>query len=413
MGRLHRLAKLLLSTAFLLVACVICHLILIASWNQSTFLLDRISIDCDAINSVNISELDNPALAKWASWKYDHVDREMAIYATSPGEARNVVDRDSHALFNETIHGLSSCFDNIHVVTSNRSIGWGGHEILTSMYDCAEYLAKQEHPWKYYQYLSGFDVPLKTNLEMVRIFRALNQTVNVEVVEPPHQTRNTRGELAPLRIYKASMSALVPRAGMNAVTKEHSAITTAVIRWLNVSPIASDELLWPTIFGNMRRLPIPGGFDARLILRKKSKRQSETNLKQRKYPRMNINVKITKSNGIIAATSRDVPVRYWLGRFQIWRNDKDEELCHGKMTHSSCVYGVGDVPNLLKRPELVAHKLYIDYQPAAFFCLLKEHQRRSMDAHNKFNASVFSSMPFVELARGVDIEHLSHSELLY
>ena len=33
--------------------------------------------------------------------------------------------------------------------------------------------------------MSGFDLPLKTNFEMVRIFTQLNETVNAEVVPKP------------------------------------------------------------------------------------------------------------------------------------------------------------------------------------------------------------------------------------
>jgi beta-1,3-galactosyl-O-glycosyl-glycoprotein beta-1,6-N-acetylglucosaminyltransferase len=36
----------------------------------------------------------------------------------------------------------------------------------------------------------------------------------------------------------------------------------------------------------------------------------------------------------------------------------------GKLVKESCVFGIGDLPILLKRPELIAHKIYLDYQPA-------------------------------------------------
>jgi len=30
----------------------------------------------------------------------------------------------------------------------------------------------------------------------------------------------------------------------------------------------------------------------------------------------------------------------------------------------SCIFGVKDIPYLLKRPELVQHKMYLSFQPA-------------------------------------------------
>ncbi|EGT52612.1 hypothetical protein CAEBREN_15974 [Caenorhabditis brenneri] len=44
----------------------------------------------------------------------------------------------------------------------------------------------------------------------------------------------------------------------------------------------------------------------------------------------------------------------------------------------SCVFGVYDLPNLVRRHELVAHKLYFSYQPAAFLCLVENTRRKSM-----------------------------------
>lgn len=36
----------------------------------------------------------------------------------------------------------------------------------------------------------------------------------------------------------------------------------------------------------------------------------------------------------------------------------------GKFVASSCVFGIGDVQRLIKRPELIAHKMYLDFEPA-------------------------------------------------
>lgn len=43
----------------------------------------------------------------------------------------------------------------------------------------------------------------------------------------------------------------------------------------------------------------------------------------------------------------------------------------GKIVRYSCVYGVEDLPIIAKQHHFVAHKLYIDFEPAAYFCLLK------------------------------------------
>ena len=49
------------------------------------------------------------------------------------------------------------------------------------MMACVDYLARLNRDWKYYQYLSGADMPIRTNLEMVRIMKALNGSINTDV----------------------------------------------------------------------------------------------------------------------------------------------------------------------------------------------------------------------------------------
>lgn len=58
---------------------------------------------------------------------------------------------------------------------------WGSFGILKNVYTCFNWLSKSKQKWKYYQYLSGTDLPIRTNLEMVRIFKALNGSMNTDV----------------------------------------------------------------------------------------------------------------------------------------------------------------------------------------------------------------------------------------
>lgn len=63
-----------------------------------------------------------------------------------------------------------------------------------------------------FQYFSGFDLPLKTNLEMVRIFKQLNKTVIGEATYGGRLrgTRRINNETQ-LPILKSGMGALVSR----------------------------------------------------------------------------------------------------------------------------------------------------------------------------------------------------------
>ncbi|VDO56607.1 unnamed protein product [Haemonchus placei] len=70
-----------------------------------------------------------------------------------------------------------------------------------------------------------------------------------------------------------------------------------------------------------------------------------------------------------------------------------------------------DMPEVVKRPELVVHKVYLDTEPAAFICLLKEIRRRSLNPID-FDAASYAEMPTVELSNGKRITELKHPDWL-
>ena len=67
--------------------------------------------------------------------------------------------------------------------------------VLDNVYQCVTDLANSGSNWEYYQviftsvssrsssfqFVAAHDVPLKTNLEMVRILKALNGSINTEI----------------------------------------------------------------------------------------------------------------------------------------------------------------------------------------------------------------------------------------
>ncbi|VDM50222.1 unnamed protein product, partial [Toxocara canis] len=78
----------------------------------------------------------------------------------------------------------------------------------------------------------------------------------------------------------------------------------------------------------------------------------------------------------------------------------------GKFSSTSCVYGVDDLPVLEKRPELIAHKFYLNYQPAAFFCLYARVRARAIKNIKKFDDSVYGKMAGPRVLRGEPIERI-------
>lgn len=73
------------------------------------------------------------------------------------------------------------------------------------------------------------------------------------------------------------------------------------------------------------------------------------------------------------------------------------------MVNGKCIFGVGDLPRIIARPELLAHRFNLNKQPAAFFCLYKHIRQRSFNKANqkKFSASQYSRLPQIQVMRGI------------
>ncbi|GMR40742.1 hypothetical protein PMAYCL1PPCAC_10937, partial [Pristionchus mayeri] len=279
--------------------------------------------------------------------------------------------------FIHLVHGLADCFENIHVLQTG-PILWGAYEILRATFDCMEYL-----------YLSGVDAPLRTNLEMVKIFKEWNGLSHVEAV-PYNGTRlrAMRNKTPPLPIFKSSLSGVIAREAAKVMI--FNANARKLLEFLRPTHIA-DEAFWASTLGNPDILPIPGGFNA-----------TEFSTFQIRYS------ETTNSSKTIHSCIYPPCLSYgFVGRFQIW----DIKRCKGLWKNKSCVFGVRHLPQLSSNAALVAHKLYIDYEPAAFICMLKRtaHRRAHPDAN--FDARQYNSLPQIEFARGATYEQLSRPDL--
>lgn len=80
----------------------------------------------------------------------------------------------------------------------------------------------------------------------------------------------------------------------------------------------------------------------------------------------------------------------------------------GKFIHGSCAYGIGDLKELLIRPELIAHKFSFNVEPAAYFCLYEAVRRRAFDYVNQqlFRGKMYSHLPQVQMSKKKNFKNL-------
>ncbi|CAI2311025.1 unnamed protein product [Caenorhabditis sp. 36 PRJEB53466] len=291
------------------------------------------------------------------------------------------VGENSAALFQNLLRELSGCYPNIHFM-KRPPISWGSHEIINSAYGCLEFLSHLKSNWRYFQYLSGVDAPLKTNLEMVRIMKALRGSANVEIKE--YQEGRLRGKnitSSPLPLFKSSLSALIPREAADQMAS--SLVPRELLEFLENTGIA-DEGFWGTLFGNKDKFNISGSVNGREWIELRQN-QKELNL-------------TAQGNGM----------KYYMSRDQIWWKDQ----CSNYMAAGSCVFGWGDLKRLLSSKALVGHKFYLTSQPEAYFCILKKIRDRSDDPKDQLDVSFYTELPQVELLRGMNLSQLTHPSWL-
>ncbi|KAH7708843.1 GLY-15 protein [Aphelenchoides avenae] len=297
------------------------------------------------------------------------------------------VDAKATPEFKERMALLSECFPNI-IVLGVGDVQWGSYEIVRGVYRCFQHLAESQHRWEYYQYLSGVEAPLKTNLEMVRIFKQFGGAAVANVVEQKLWPNVTAVMQPPVTIWKSSQSTVISRRTANDIVRSEK--VAQLVQFLKLIYIP-DERLWMSAAGNPSELSIYGGSDARALI-----------------------MRLQEGDGGKKWTDPPVspqePFRicsYWIGRYQIWNDGPEASMCNGIYTHDSCVFGVRDLPVLVKRAELVAHKVYFDVQPATFFCLYKRVRERSFDWTQKlFKGEVYGQLPQVQLFKGAKLEDI-------
>uniref|UniRef100_A0A1I7YSE0 Core-2/I-Branching enzyme n=1 Tax=Steinernema glaseri TaxID=37863 RepID=A0A1I7YSE0_9BILA len=197
------------------------------------------------------------------------------------------VDCKASEIFKKKLTSITNCFGNMHVI-----------------------------------YLSGGDLPLKTNLEMVRIFKALNGSFNSVVADYQSHRAGSPDKPSPVTLWKSSLSATFSRESANFIVSSRT--TSELLQYLSKA-FCPDEAIWTNLGGNVYQLPIPGGFNS-----------------------WDMRQKLEQVFGTVAyARGRTEfglyqPEKYYISRFQIW--SYGFMPCYGKHLRSSCCYGVRDVP---------------------------------------------------------------------
>ncbi len=123
------------------------------------------------------------------------------------------IDTKSTRAFRQAIESISKCFDNIMISSQSETIKWGSFSILQAELNCMKDLLKNStRKWNYLIHMSGNEMPLRTNYELVKILNIYNGTNEVEI-KNDSQERYSYLSLPPhnYSIYKGSTNGVLSR----------------------------------------------------------------------------------------------------------------------------------------------------------------------------------------------------------
>lgn len=90
------------------------------------------------------------------------------------------VDVKSSEAFRYAMWAMSSCFDNVFLTTKTVDLIWAHVSTLYAQRNCLSDLMESPVQWKYFMHISGQELPLYENAEIVRALANLNGFNNIE-----------------------------------------------------------------------------------------------------------------------------------------------------------------------------------------------------------------------------------------
>ena len=90
------------------------------------------------------------------------------------------VDADAPGDLLAAMSAIAECLPNVFLSSQRVKVSWGDIGVVLAEVTCIRDLLKKSPKWKYFINLTGHEMPLKTNLELVRILKRYNGSNDIE-----------------------------------------------------------------------------------------------------------------------------------------------------------------------------------------------------------------------------------------
>ncbi|XP_069107305.1 N-acetyllactosaminide beta-1,6-N-acetylglucosaminyl-transferase-like [Argopecten irradians] len=273
------------------------------------------------------------------------------------------VDRSASPMVHQAVRSIAKCFHNVFISSKLEDVVYSSVSRLQADLNCMADLLKSKVPWKYFINTPSQHFPLKTNSELVKILTIYNGSNDIEGITHPDRMYRSRikykyvvrngtivctGEEKArpphnITIVKGSAYGVFSRQFVNFTL--HNPLSKDLLAYLS-DIYSPDEYYWSTL-NHDKVINAPGGY-------------------------------------------RGVPdKKRFLAVYANWGWG-----CYGQYVRGICVYGLGDLSELVGRRELFANKFYYDFQPLALTCMEEWHRNKTFTPL-PLPLHYYSRLPFV------------------
>uniref|UniRef100_A0A915ECL4 Uncharacterized protein n=1 Tax=Ditylenchus dipsaci TaxID=166011 RepID=A0A915ECL4_9BILA len=323
------------------------------------------------------SEADFPlAFASIVYMDYIQIEMMFRVIYAPQNSYCYVLDSKASPIFKKRMRNLADCFSNVVVPKEEFSVESNGKNTSNAHLACMKALQKLK--WKYVMLFQNHDVPLRTNAELVEIFKIFNGSNDVSTFTPSGGTLNNNANrtFAALHLYRnesinqiredGKLLELVPTKSLIGVALSY-AMVDFLLNELNVTGFAQqleqgvnygmDENFLSTLNSN-DVLGAPGGFTRACLERGFS----------------------------VGAISR----------FVVWSWESGCSSRHYR--HNVCIFGVEDLLMLTKQKMLFANKMMLSFDFGAITCWLEHIYNRTYSGHmhpSTLDTNFYKQLPVV------------------
>ncbi|KAK3087308.1 hypothetical protein FSP39_004506 [Pinctada imbricata] len=250
------------------------------------------------------------------------------------------VDKSSSDDIKKEMTSFAKCFSNVFLVSNPVDVISYHFTRLQADLHCMSDIVKKNGKWKYFINLPNTEFPLKTNLEIVKILNIYNGANDIEGITKPSRMMGDQIKYSFIlkngTIFKTKKIKSKPPHGIKIVRgSAYGVFSSSFIRFVLADKRARDFLEWT---------------------------KDTMSPDEYFWATLNHNPHLN-APGHYTGVPDNKP---WLAAYAALTG---RDRCKGKFRDGKCVFGLGDLNELVQRKELFANKFLLTYQPLAYECM--------------------------------------------